>query len=82
MKIVRIDILRLLDQHPGLTMNRTGVELSGRWNSSYVRSSVDELIRAGLLSADTSGGRGFKITLTEAGRRALSESSKSEEVPV
>ena len=73
MKPVFIDILLFLADKPGVSQNRIGVELSDRWNSSYIRAKTSELIHQGLISADKSGRGGYPLTLTETGLQALRE---------
>lgn len=75
MKDVCRDILRLLADKPGLTQHRIGIELSGSWGSSYVRSNVSELLHQGLIIADRTGKQGFALTISETGLRALSEAA-------
>lgn len=71
MKQIQNDILRLLADKPGISSHKVGIELSGKWNASYSRMTVSELIHQGLLISDTSGKHGHRVSITEAGKQAL-----------
>jgi predicted transcriptional regulator len=71
MKTICIDILEHVRAKPGLSIGKIGIELSGKWGSSYTRMTTSELIHQGLILSDQSGKRGFSLTISEAGIQAL-----------
>jgi len=71
MKQICYDILKTLQEKPGLSLSKVGIELSGSWGSSYTRMTCAELIHQGLILTDTSGKRGHSMTLSESGLQAI-----------
>lgn len=71
MKQICIDILEHIRAHPGLSIGKIGIELSGKWGSSYTRMTTSELIHQGLILSDKSGKRGYSLTISEMGIQAL-----------
>lgn len=72
---VEFEILKFIDEHPGLSINKIGTGLSGEWCSSYIRTITTELIAQNYLenTPDGSGRCKFNIHLTPKGVKALNE---------
>lgn len=72
---VEFEILKLVNETPGLSINKIGTDLSGEWCSSYIRTITTELIAQKYLEniPDGSGRCKFRIHLTPMGVKALNE---------
>lgn len=70
MKAINLDILKLAESKPGLSINKIGTSLCGKWCSSYIRTQATELLAQGYLQniTDGSGRCRFSLHITDAGR--------------
>ena len=75
MKPVNLEILKFVESHPGMSINKIGRALCDRWNSSYIRHSTTELIEQGYLKnvPDGSGRCKFSLYITDVGQAVMTE---------